>query len=88
MNRHFARATALAAACALVTGCFSVQARQRPDTGGAPETGGVALRVYADDEARKAGQPGPRGLFVELLKTPETRARIAHMLETGKPLRN
>jgi 3-hydroxyacyl-CoA dehydrogenase len=29
-----------------------------------------------------------RGLFVELLKTPETRARIAHMLETGKPLRN
>jgi 3-hydroxyacyl-CoA dehydrogenase len=29
-----------------------------------------------------------RGLFVELLKTPETRARIAHMLDTGKPLRN
>ncbi len=29
-----------------------------------------------------------RGLFVELLKTPETAARIKHMLETGKPLRN
>jgi 3-hydroxyacyl-CoA dehydrogenase len=26
--------------------------------------------------------------FVELAQTPETQARIAHMLETGKPLRN
>ena len=26
--------------------------------------------------------------FVTLLKTPETQARIKHMLETGKPLRN
>ncbi len=29
-----------------------------------------------------------RRLFVELLKTPETQARIKHMLDTGKPLRN
>jgi 3-hydroxyacyl-CoA dehydrogenase len=29
-----------------------------------------------------------RRLFVDLLKTPETQARIQHMLETGKPLRN
>ena len=29
-----------------------------------------------------------RRLFVELLKTPETQARIKYMLETGKPLRN
>jgi 3-hydroxyacyl-CoA dehydrogenase len=29
-----------------------------------------------------------RRLFVELLKTPETQARIRHMLEAGKPLRN
>ncbi len=29
-----------------------------------------------------------RALFVDLLKTPETQARIKHMLETGKPLRN
>jgi 3-hydroxyacyl-CoA dehydrogenase len=29
-----------------------------------------------------------RRLFIELLKTPETQARIKHMLETGKPLRN
>ena len=26
--------------------------------------------------------------FMQLLKTPETQARIKHMLETGKPLRN
>lgn len=29
-----------------------------------------------------------RQLFVELLKTEQTQARIKHMLETGKPLRN
>ncbi|NMG15122.1 3-hydroxyacyl-CoA dehydrogenase/enoyl-CoA hydratase family protein [Aromatoleum bremense] len=29
-----------------------------------------------------------RALFVELLKTEKTQQRIAHMLETGKPLRN
>lgn len=29
-----------------------------------------------------------RRLFVELLKTPETQARIKQMLDTGKPLRN
>ena len=29
-----------------------------------------------------------RRAFIELLKTPETQARIQHMLETGKPLRN
>ncbi|PWV62230.1 3-hydroxyacyl-CoA dehydrogenase/enoyl-CoA hydratase family protein [Plasticicumulans acidivorans] len=29
-----------------------------------------------------------RRLFIELLQTPETQARIRHMLDTGKPLRN
>jgi 3-hydroxyacyl-CoA dehydrogenase len=29
-----------------------------------------------------------RALFVDLLKTEKTQQRIAHMLETGKPLRN
>jgi 3-hydroxyacyl-CoA dehydrogenase len=29
-----------------------------------------------------------RRYFMELLKTPETQARIKHMMETGKPLRN
>jgi 3-hydroxyacyl-CoA dehydrogenase len=29
-----------------------------------------------------------RDAIVQLAKTPETRARVAHMLKTGKPLRN
>ncbi|MCA1999147.1 MAG: 3-hydroxyacyl-CoA dehydrogenase/enoyl-CoA hydratase family protein [Hyphomicrobiales bacterium] len=29
-----------------------------------------------------------RRLFIELLRRPETQARIAHMMETGRPLRN
>ena len=29
-----------------------------------------------------------RKLFVELLKNEKTQQRVAHMLETGKPLRN
>jgi len=29
-----------------------------------------------------------RRLFLELLRTPETQARIRHLLDTGKPLRN
>ncbi len=29
-----------------------------------------------------------RAQFVALLQTEQTRQRIAHMLETGKPLRN
>ena len=29
-----------------------------------------------------------RTSFLRLLKTPDTLARIEHMLETGKPLRN
>ena len=29
-----------------------------------------------------------RRLFVDLLKNPLTQARIQHMLDTGKPLRN
>jgi 3-hydroxyacyl-CoA dehydrogenase len=29
-----------------------------------------------------------RAEFMALLKTPETQARMAHMLKTGKPLRN
>ena len=29
-----------------------------------------------------------REQFMELLKTPETQARVRHTMETGKPLRN
>jgi hypothetical protein len=54
-----------------VTSCFSVQTRRRPVVAGAGEsleagTGGIELRVFADDTTRRHGQPGPRGLFVEL----------------------
>lgn len=59
----------------LFASCFSVQTRHRPlAADGAPAeeraqaagTGGIELRVYADDTTRKRAQPGPRGLFVEL----------------------
>jgi 3-hydroxyacyl-CoA dehydrogenase len=48
--------------------------------GGEVETGTLVTEQWILDIERR--------LFVELLKTPETQARIAHMLETGKPLRN
>ena len=36
-------------------------------SGGASDgSGGIALKVFADDDAQKAGTPGPRGLFIEL----------------------
>jgi 3-hydroxyacyl-CoA dehydrogenase len=48
--------------------------------GGEIETGSLVDEEWLITVERK--------LFVELLKTPETQARIKHMLETGKPLRN
>lgn len=70
MNRtSLFRAGALALATLLFASCFSVQTRQRPLASAASpdrSTGGIALSVFADDSARKAGNPGPRGLFVEL----------------------
>jgi 3-hydroxyacyl-CoA dehydrogenase len=48
--------------------------------GGEIETGSLVSEQWLLDLERR--------LFVELLQTPETQARIAHMLETGKPLRN
>jgi 3-hydroxyacyl-CoA dehydrogenase len=47
--------------------------------------GDVEVGSLVDDEWLLAVE---RHEFLELLKTPETQARIAHMLETGKPLRN
>ena len=44
----------------------------------------LGLQQLDEELALDRQQP----LFVELLKTPETQARIKHMLETGKPLRN
>lgn len=48
--------------------------------GGEVETGTLVTEKWILDIERR--------LFVELLKTPETQARIAHMMDTGKPLRN
>jgi len=76
MSRNpLARFLSLALAGTLVSSCLSVQTRQRPITdnpaGGAAKAarhgnGGLALQVFADDEARRAKTPGPRGLFIEL----------------------
>jgi len=61
---------ALAVAALLLTSCLSVQTHQRPLTGaGAGKgsgNGGIALQVFADDNARRARTPGPRGVFIEL----------------------
>ncbi|MFT3734203.1 MAG: 3-hydroxyacyl-CoA dehydrogenase/enoyl-CoA hydratase family protein [Rhodocyclaceae bacterium] len=48
--------------------------------GGAVESGTLVSEKWLLDVERYE--------FVELLKTPETQARLVHMLETGKPLRN
>jgi len=48
--------------------------------GGEVETGTPVTEQWILDIERR--------LFVDLLKTPETQARIAHMMDTGKPLRN
>lgn len=48
--------------------------------GGEVETGSLVSEQWILDIERRE--------FMALLKTPETQARIAHMLETGKPLRN
>jgi 3-hydroxyacyl-CoA dehydrogenase len=48
--------------------------------GGEVETGTLVTEQWILDIERR--------LFVELLQTPETQARIAHMMDTGKPLRN
>jgi len=58
------RGLALALVAGLAGGCLSVRATGSQKVGG--PTGGVALRIFADDAARRAGQPGPRGLVSEL----------------------
>ncbi len=61
---------ALALAALLLSSCLSVQTHQRPLTGAAAGkgtgNGGIALQVFADDDARRARTPGPRGVFIEL----------------------
>lgn len=48
--------------------------------GGTPDSA-----VSVSDEALLAAE---RRVFIDLLRTPETQARIAHTLKTGKPLKN
>ena len=48
----------------LQSGCLSVQATRSAGPPG-PD-GGVSVRVYADDSARRARRPGPQGIFSEL----------------------
>ncbi|MEO8277627.1 MAG: hypothetical protein ABI639_15550 [Thermoanaerobaculia bacterium] len=66
IGRTFARFASASLAALLLTSCFSVQTHRRPLNEGDHTTGGIALRVYADDAARKANTPGPRGLSIEL----------------------
>ncbi len=46
-----------------LTGCFSLRTQTRQV---GEEEAGVAVVVYADDAARKAGRPGPEGVLGEL----------------------
>jgi 3-hydroxyacyl-CoA dehydrogenase len=48
--------------------------------GGEVETGSLVTEQWVLDIERRE--------FMALLRMPETQARIRHMLETGKPLRN
>jgi hypothetical protein len=67
--RPLIRGGAVALSAILLSSCLSVQTRHRPMSGapGAHDgSGGIALQVFADDDAQKAGAPGPRGLFIEL----------------------
>ena len=75
----FTRPFALLVAALLLNSCLSVQTRHHPVTGGGggagvtDGSGGIALQVFADDDAQKAGTPGPRGLFIELERKEGTR---------------
>lgn len=46
-----------------LTGCFSLHTQSRRVE---EEEAGVAVVVYADDGARRAGRPGPEGVFSQL----------------------
>lgn len=67
-HRPLVRTVASALAALLFAGCFSVHTvgRHRLAEGG--DTGGVSLRVFADDAARRHGAVGPRGLASELAR--------------------
>lgn len=60
----FRRAVAGSLALLLLGGCLSVRSRQARGEPG--EGGGVSVVVYADDDARRAGVPGPPGVASQL----------------------
>jgi hypothetical protein len=64
MRRSFAVALAALQVTFAVTGCVSVRATGTRAAAGAG--GGVAVTVFADDGARKAGRPSPAGVLGEL----------------------
>jgi hypothetical protein len=64
LRRPVALLLAVGQALMLLAGCVSVrQTGSRPADG---PGGGVAVRVFADDDARRAGSPGPPGVLGEL----------------------
>lgn len=67
MRQHASRRCgALVLATLLLSSCLSVRTHRRPLAERDGATGGVALRVFADDGTRRLDVPGPRGLYVEL----------------------
>ncbi len=76
---------AVFASALLLQACLSVETRHHPMTGAGQAgdgLGGIALQVFADDDAHRAGTPGPRGLFIELdRKTGNSYAPVFRSLE-------
>ena len=76
------RQLALALAALLVTSCLTVQTRQRPITdvgGGADGHGGITLKVFADDDALKAGTLITTGSLCGLVPTNGPGKGVARM---------
>lgn len=71
--------------CVLLgTSCFSVHSHRRPIEEPGVATGGLALKVFLNDGARRAQSPGPRGLFVELERR-EAKDRYSPVFRSLEP---
>ncbi|MEO8505931.1 MAG: hypothetical protein ABI609_18695, partial [Acidobacteriota bacterium] len=71
---HWIRSTAAALVVLLLSSCFSVHTVGTHPAPAAGGTGGISLRVFADDGARRAQRVGPRGLSSELSRQTGKRA--------------
>jgi len=67
-HRFLVRAVAQTLVAVLLAGCFSVHTVGRHRLADGSTSGGVSLRVFADDSARHHGAVGPRGLASELAR--------------------